>query len=90
MTETDDTISRRQRTKLKEQTREVNAAMSHEPTRRLIRRVIDMSGVFDPTSGDERKVGLWLIAELNRANPHTFPRLLQEAANDTVGDPDAY
>lgn len=83
-------LSRRQKAKLKEQHRDMQLAMGHGPTRKLVRRLLDVSGVFDPDSDPgARRIGLWLIAEMNRANPHTFPQLLQEAANEQLGETDA-
>lgn len=80
-------LSRRQKAKLKEQNRDLQLALAHAPTRKLVRRILDVSGVFDPSSDPgARNIGLWLIAELNRMNPHTFPQLLQEAANEHVGE----
>lgn len=86
MNGTNDDLSRRQRAKLKEQTRDVQLALGHEATRRLLRRLIDVTGVFDPESdAGERRIGLWIIAEINQADPHAFPKLLQEAANEQIG-----
>lgn len=85
-------LSRSQKRRLKEQRREVNAVLEHEPSRRFLRRMIDVAGVFEPGSQElaARDIGLWVIAELNAASPHAFPRLMMEAANEqTAGEPDA-
>lgn len=86
MNETTDDLSRRQRAKLKEQQRDVQLALTHPATRRLLRRVIDISGVFNPNGDEgERRVGLWIIAEINNADPHAFAKLLHDAANEKIG-----
>lgn len=80
-------LSRREKAKLREQTQELQAALRHEPTRRFLRRLIDVTGVFVPDSpNDARAIGLWVIAEMNEADPHAFPRMLQDAANAKVGE----
>lgn len=85
-----DELSRRQKAKLKDQQREFRAVLAHEPSRRFLRRLIDVAGVFNPTAElGQRQIGLWVIEEINRADPHAFGRLLTEAANETRGDNDA-
>lgn len=86
-------LSRSQTKALKEQRADLAAAYGHEPTRRVLRRLLDACGVFsyNPSTDNavfytegQRSVGLWLIAELNAIDVHALPRLLQEGANEAV------
>ena len=83
-------LSRREKKALKDAQADLAAAVEVPAVRRLLRRLLDVSGVFEP-AGDNterhegrRSVGLWLIRELTEVDVHAFPQMMQEAANDAV------
>ena len=69
------------------------AALAHDPTRKLLRWVLDQTGLFDPAftgnsstfyNEGKRDVGLNIIALLNEIDPYEFVRLMKEGADDIV------
>lgn len=83
----DDTdLSRAQKRQLREQKRDVQEMLQSIPARRFLRRMIDVSGVFrDDADPGMRRMGLWLIAEINNADRRAFPQMMMEAVTT---DPD--
>lgn len=68
-------------------------ALSNEPTRKLLRWVLDQTGMFDTTfTGDSatfyregrRDIGLEIVAMLNQIDPYEFVRLMKEGVDDLV------
>lgn len=81
-------MSRREKKALRDQRSDLQGALGHEGSRRVIRRLLDVAGLFTGYEGEfergKRSVALWLVSEINGVDPHAFPKLLQEAVNDRV------
>lgn len=81
-------LSRRERAAQNAAHRDMEAALAHAPTRTVFRALIAVSGVFDDVTGKraegQRSVGLWLINEMSKVDHQSFPRLMQEAANERL------
>lgn len=83
-------LSRSQKAALKEQRQDFQLALGHEPTRKLLRRLLTTCGLFDRNpEGDKylegrRSVAMDLISEMTEIDVHAFPRLMQEGANEFV------
>lgn len=86
----EDTLTRSQRTLLKQIARDDKAMLSTLEGRRVLMRLIDSTGVFQRSyvSGDalgtshregRRSVGLELIDQIEAAEPGIFARMQQEA-----------
>ena len=69
-------------------------ALGHEPTRKLLRWVLDQTGMFGTAyTGDSaatfyregrRDVGLEIVAMVNQIDPYEFVRLMKEGVDDLV------
>lgn len=89
MNENVEHLSRRQRAQVFQQENaqrhDLTTVMNTPEGRNVLRRIIDMSGVFEKDAHPERRgVGLALIAELTAINPHIFPKMMMEGANELV------
>ncbi len=86
--------TRSQRKAAREVLDNLEAALDHEPTRVVLRWVIDQSGLFEPTRGldpqtmafaeGQRSVALEMIAAMNEIDPYHVVRLMKEGADDIV------
>lgn len=78
-------MSRRQRKARNAVIDEFAAALRHGPTRKTMRVILDMCGVYDPnTPPDRRAVGLELIAMMGEVGEHEYVNLMREAADELV------
>lgn len=78
-------MSRRQRKARNQLLNEFGAALQHAPARKVMRAIIDMCGVYDPsTPADRRAVGLELIHVISQVGEHEYVNLMKEAADELV------
>jgi hypothetical protein len=95
---TDDTnqiASRKKRFKLNQEREldELRELLKTSGGRWFLRRLLERCGLFKTTSGydpykmaiasGERDVGLWIIKEINEANPDAYLSLVREASTRT-------
>jgi len=84
-------ISRREKKARKDLLDNTRAALAHDPTRQLMRWILDRTGMFgqpDQATVERfmgrRDVGIELLELMNELDPYEFVRLQKEAADDIV------
>ena len=87
----ENSLSRAQKRRIQQRRRDVVAALQHEPTKRLLRIVFEMTGIYassvpQPDSllmqAGRRNVGLELMALLNDADPFAYVALCAQAVKE--------
>lgn len=87
----DEALSRRKKAAAARRRQEIEAALKHGPTRRLLAMIFDLAGMYAPAAyGDElalarsqgrRDVGLELRGLIDDADPLAFVAIEAEAVN---------
>lgn len=81
-------LSRRERAALQRQADDLATVLATNEGRRLIRGLLEQTGVFSPVRNMEeaavRNIGLSLIERMDALAPTVFPRLMMDAANERV------